>query len=126
MKILAFTIALLAIFLALTGLFWPEVLVRIGHYSFTATGLYVVAIIRVVIGLIFYLAAPASRAPRTLRIIGVLVCVAGIAVAMLTIVQEQMLLNWWSANGPGFIRIAALFVLGLGCFIAYATAPRRP
>jgi hypothetical protein len=126
MKILAFAIALLAIFLALTGLFWPEGLLKIGHYSFTPTGLYVVAIIRVAIGLVFFLAASASRAPRALRVIGVAVCVAGVAAALFTTAQAQTLLNWWSAHGPGFIRVAAFVVLTLGGFIAYATAPRRP
>jgi hypothetical protein len=126
MKILAFSIAILMIFLALTGVFWPEGLARVGHYSFTRTGLYVVAIIRLVIGLVFFLAAPASRAPRTLRVIGVIVCIAGVATALLTVERAQALLDWWSAHGLGFIRVAAVVVLGVGSFIAYATAPRRP
>lgn len=125
MKTLALAIAVAMIFLGLTGILWPECLVRVGQYSFTPTGLYVVAIIRLAIGLVSFLAAPASRAPRTLRILGVLVCVAGVATALLSIERAQALMEWWSVHGLGFIRVAAAVVLAVSSFIAYVTAPRR-
>ena len=113
------------ILLGLTGIFWPEGLVSVGQYSFTPVGLYVVAIIRVAIGLVLFLAAPASRAPRTLRILGVIVCVAGVVVASLSIQRAQELMDWWTAHGLRFVRVAAAVVVAVGSFIAYATAPRR-
>jgi hypothetical protein len=125
MKLLAFALALLMICLALTGMAWPEGLVRVGHYSFTPSGVYVVAAVRLAIGLVFFLAAPASRAPRTLRIIGVIVCVAGLTIAFLSVDRASELLDWWSAKGVGFVRVAAVAVLAVGSFIAYVTAPRR-
>jgi hypothetical protein len=125
MKILAFAIALLMICLALTGLFWPEGLTRIGQYSFTSTGLYVVALIRLAVGLVFFLAAPASRAPRTLRILGVIVCVAGLGLAVISIERAHAVMDWWLTHALGFIRVAAVVVLGVASFIVYATAPQR-
>lgn len=112
------------ILLGLTGIFSPEALVQVGQYSFTPVGLYVVAAIRVIIGVVLFLAAPASRAPRTLRIFGIAVCAAGVAVALLSIESGQALMAWWSAHGMGFIRGAAAVVVAVGSFIAYATAPR--
>jgi hypothetical protein len=125
MKILACAIGALMILLGLTGIFWPEGLVGVGQYSFTSVGLYVVAIIRVVIGLVLFLAAPASRAPKTLRILGVIVCVAGVAVASLSVQRAQELMDWWTTHGLGFVRVAAVIVVAVGGFIAYVTAPRR-
>ncbi len=125
MKILAFAIAVLMICLGLTGLVWPEGLVRIGHFSFTQIGLYIIAVLRVAIGLALYLAAPDSRTPKTLRVIGVLVCVAGVATALISIERAQAMMDWWSSHGSGFVRVAAILVVGIGSFIAYATAPRR-
>jgi uncharacterized membrane protein HdeD (DUF308 family) len=125
MKILALAIGVLMILLGLTGLVWPEGLVRLGHYSFTQTGIYVVAALRLAIGVVFFLAATDSRAPRTLRVIGILVCVAGVATALVSIERARELMAWWSSHGSGFVRIAAVAVVGLGSFIAYATAPRR-
>jgi hypothetical protein len=125
MKLLAFAIAMLAMLMALTGLVRPDFLVSLGHYSFSPVGLYVVAIVRLVIGLIFFLGARGSRAPRTLRIIGVLICVAGVVLAVFTVERGDALSEWWTIHGPAFIRRAAVVVLALGAFIAYATAPRR-
>ncbi|MEY2519103.1 MAG: hypothetical protein QOF24_862 [Verrucomicrobiota bacterium] len=125
MKTLAFMIALLIIAMGLTGLVCPDCLVRIGYYSFTAVGLYVVAGLRVGIGLVLFLAAPASRAPRTLRILGVLVCVGGVVTAFLTAERAHAILDWWSANGTTFVRFGAGVALALGSFIAYVTAPSR-
>lgn len=125
MKTLAFIIALIIVGMGLTGIFCPDCLVRIGHYSFTPVGLYVVALLRVAIGLVFFLAAPASRAPKTLRILGVVVCVAGVATAFLTVERAQVLLDWWSANGHTFVRFGAGVALLLGSLIAYLTVPVR-
>jgi hypothetical protein len=125
MKLLAFAIGLLAMLMALTGLVRPDLLIGLGRYSFSPAGLYVVAIGRLVVGLILFLGARGSRTPRTLRLIGVLVCVAGIAVAAFTIERQEALTEWWATYGSGFVRVAAVFVFGLGAFIAYATSPRR-
>ena len=125
MKILALGIGVLVIFFGLTALVWPEGLLRIGQYSFTQTGLYVIAAVRITIGLVLFLAATGSRAPRTLRVIGILVCVLGVVTALVTLERAQELLAWWLSHGPGLIRIAAVIIVGLGSFIAYATAPRR-
>lgn len=125
MKTLAFIVALIIVGMGLTGIVCPDCLVRIGHYSFTPVGLYVVALLRVAIGLVFFLAAPASRAPKTLRILGIVVCVAGVATAFLTVERAQALLDWWAANGATFVRFGAGVALLLGSFIAYLTAPVR-
>jgi hypothetical protein len=125
MKTLAFAIALLIVTIGLTGMVCPDCLVRIGYYSLTPVGLYVVAGLRVAIGLVFFLAAPASRAPRTLRILGVLVCIGGVVTAFLTAERAHAILDWWSAYGVTFVRFAAGVVLVIGSFIAYVTAPRR-
>jgi hypothetical protein len=125
MKTVAFIVALIIIGMGLTGIFCPDCLVRIGRYSFTSVGLYVVALLRVAIGLIFFLAAPASRAPKTLRILGVVVCIGGIVTAFLTVERAQSLLDWWTANGTTFVRFGATVALAVGSFIAYLTAPVR-
>jgi hypothetical protein len=125
MKPFAFVMAILAMLMALIGLVRPDVITSFGRYSFSPAGLYVVAVVRLAIGLIFFFGAHGSRAPRTVRIIGVMICVAGVALAVFTLERGDTLSEWWSIHGPGFIRGAAPFVFALGAFIAYATAPRR-
>ena len=125
MKLLAFAIAIIAIGFSLTGLVRPDALARMVRYSFSPSGLYVVAVVRLAIGLIFFLAASDSRAPRTLRVIGVLICVISVALGFLTIEYGDALREWWVIHGAGFVQVAVLFAFAVGDFVAYATAPRR-
>jgi hypothetical protein len=125
MKTLAFFIGLLVMLTGLTGVIWPESLMRIAHYSLSPVCLYIAAIVRVAIGFVLFRAAPASRAPRALRVIGVIAVLAGIATALLGVDHAHHFLDWWSANGLLFIRGATMFAVVVGGFIAYATAPRR-
>ena len=125
MKLLAFAISIIAIGFSLTGLVRPDVLARVARYSFSPSGLYVVAVVRLAIGLIFFLAASSSRAPRTLRVIGVMICVVSVALGFCTIEYGDALREWWTLHGAGFVQVGVLFAFAVGAFVAYATAPRR-
>ena len=68
MKIIALLIALLMVSLGLTGVVWPEGVMQFATYSFTATGLYVAAAVRIVLGGMLLFAATATRArPKSKR-----------------------------------------------------------
>ena len=125
MKLFAFAVSIVAMSFALTGLVRPDVIASMVIYSFSPVGLYVVAIVRLAIGLIFFLGARGSRAPRALRVIGIMICVAGVVLAWFTVERGDALIGWWSVHGSGFVRVAAPFAFALGAFVAYATAPHR-
>lgn len=125
MKLLAFAIAIIAMGFSLTGLVRPDFMARLVRYAFSPSGLYVVAVVRVAIGVIFFLAAGGSRAPRAMRAIGVTICIVSVALAFCTVENGDGLREWWASHGPGFVRWACPFAFALGAFVAYATAPRR-
>ena len=125
MKLLAFAIAFIAIGSALMGIVRPDFMAMLVRYAFSPSGLYVVAAVRVGIGVVFFLAAHDSRAPRTMRVIGVMICVVSVALAFATIGYGDELRDWWMIQGPAFVRWGSLFALALGVFVAYSTAPRR-
>jgi uncharacterized membrane protein YwaF len=60
----------------------------------TPTGLYAIAVLRIAIGLVFVFAAPASRAPRTLRVFGLVVIIAGLMTPWFGVTRAQATLNW--------------------------------
>lgn len=120
MKTILCLIAALMILLGLTGLLWPESLMPILRYSLT-TGIYVAAIVRIILGALLMWGAPASRTPKALRVIGGIILVAGVATAFLTGERAQLLVTWWQGHGSGALRIAACFPLAVGFFIAGAT-----
>jgi hypothetical protein len=121
MKIISLGIAALFILVGLTGVLWPEGLMGLMTYSFTSTGIYVAAISRMVLGGLLLVAAQATRTPKTVRVIAVIIFLAGVATALINPDRAQLLKDWWLSHGPDPLRIAACFPLAVGFFILVAT-----
>lgn len=121
MKIIALGIAALLILAGLTGVLWPEGLMDLVKYSFTSSGIYVTAITRMVMGALLLVAAQATRTPRTVRVIAVLIFLAGVATALINPGRAELLKDWWGSHGPDALRIVACLPLAAGFFILVAT-----
>ena len=120
MKLLGLLVALFIALIGLTGIFAPNRLLTISQSSVTPIGIYVAAALRIGIGLVLVRVASSSRAPKVLFAFGVIAVIAGLVTLFLGIERAQALLEWWSAQGPAFIRLWAGLPLVLGGFIAYA------
>jgi uncharacterized protein YjeT (DUF2065 family) len=125
MKAIALFIAALIVLLGLTGVLWPEGLMQLATFSFTRTGLYVIAAVRIVLGALLFFAAAATRTPKTVRVIGLIILVAGIATALIPATNAEQMRLWFIARGPNTLRIATCFPLVAGVFIAWTTISRR-
>ena len=122
MKTILLLIASLMILLGLTGVLWPEGLIDLLKHS---SGLYALAVVRMVLGALLLVGAKATRTPKTVRVIGVIIFAAGVATALISVERAQMLKDWWVSHGPDSLRIAACIPLAVGCFIAGSTVTRR-
>jgi hypothetical protein len=122
----ALLVALLVIVAGMVGVFAPQSLVTIGRYVATPVGLYGIAVLRIAIGLLLMLVAPTSRAPRTLRVVGAVVLVAGLATPLFGVERTRAVLDWESTQGPALIRVVAGVLVVIGGLIAFtvATGPR--
>lgn len=128
MKILAFVAALLIVAVGVGGVLMPSGLVWIAQHSFTVGVFVAVAAVRIAFGFVLIAAAPASRAPRAIRILGIVVMIAGIATAVMALMEmgpAREIIEWWSQQGPVIVRCSAALILALGAFVAYACAPVR-
>jgi hypothetical protein len=108
----------------------PSVLVWLAQQFITigAIGFYIIAVIRIAFGLLLISVAPASRAPRAVRVLGYVILVLGVATALTGLVgigHGQAAIEWWLKQGPGVFRLTAVFVFALGGFIVFTCAPRR-
>ena len=125
MKPLALLVALFIMVIAMVGIVSPDRLIAVGHYVITPVGLYAIAAFRIAMGLVLMLAAPASRAPRTLRVLGAVVIVAGFATPFFGVDRARGFADWAEAQGPLLIRSVAVVVLAIGSFIAFAVGAVR-
>jgi hypothetical protein len=124
MKALLLLSAVLMIVLGLTGVFWPEGLIELAKYSFTKSGTFVVAAIRILLGTFLFTCASAARTPKTIRVIGGIIFTVGIVGVLISHEPAQRLSEWWVAKGPDGFRIAACLPLAVGLFIAGSTLAR--
>src|SRR5256885_17049730 len=126
MKAIAFFIAALLVLFGLTGVLWPEGLMQLATYSFSRTGLYVVAAARVVLGGLLFFAASATRTPKTVRVIGLVILIAGIATAVISPDCAALMKTWLVVRGPDTLRIEACLPLGVRLFTGCTTHSLRP
>ena len=123
MTLVALAFSLLIVMSGVVGLVSPSRTVEVARYFATPAGLYFAAAVRVLMGLALFFAAPDSRAPELLRILGVVVVAAGAAIPAVGLERILKLMDWWYAKGPGLVRTQAAFALVLGLLLAYGLLP---
>jgi hypothetical protein len=125
MKLLASLVGVFFIFIGVAGMSRPVDLMAIGYHLLTPVGLYVVAALRIGIGLVLVLAASASRTPNILRILGAMILVEGVATAFVGVDRARAMLDWWTAQGSVFNRLPYCVAIAIGGFVTYVVAARR-
>ena len=106
-------VGLLVSAVAVLLLIMPEKLRDLLHRFLGPTWLPLVSALRIVIGLMFILAAPYTRLPILVRVVGGVAIVAGIVILLLGVRRTQLLADWWLARSNTTLRlwagIAAIF-----------------
>ena len=120
MKTIVLLLATVLVLFGLTGVFWPEGLMQFAKYSANQTGLYVVAAIRIFVGALLLITAGATRLPKTLRVIGLIILVAGVASLLMSPERAQYLIDGLLQRGVEFFRVAACLPLIVGLLAAGA------
>jgi hypothetical protein len=124
MRVAAVVIGLLVVAQGIVGLVAPEFFLRLIQLIQTPPIIYFAALVRVTFGIVLVLAAPLSRAPIALRILGGLVAMGGLITPFLGVRLAEVILGWWS-QGSGVVRAWAAGALVLGLFIVYATGYKQ-
>ena len=128
MKAVVLVVAVLIMAFGAVGVVYPTGLVSLAGHFATSGAFYLVAAVRVALGLAIVAVAPTSRVPRTLRVVGYLVVVSGAGsalIGMLAVERADALIQWWVAQGLGVVRLTGVGVAGFGAFLAYACTPAR-
>ena len=127
MRFAALLVALFTIVVGIAGLVSPEAGTMVRRLYFAApVSLYAAAALRVAMGLVVLLSAPASRAPKTLRALGAVMCMQGLTAALLGPDRARSVLEWEAMQGTALLRVGAAVALAAGGFMAFALTGRRP
>jgi len=123
MRRLGLVIGALVILASAISFAAPALRLSVERSVMTPAGLYAIAALRIAIGLVFVLAAPASRAPRTLRVLGLIVIIAGLSTPWFGVDRAQAVLNWVASAGPLLMRLDAVVGIAIGGFLMYVFRP---
>jgi hypothetical protein len=119
MRLLGLVLGALVILAGAISFAAPDLRLSLEGSMMTPAGLYAIAAFRIAIGLVFMLAAPASRAPRTVRVLGLIVIVAGLTTPWFGVARALAVVNWLASAGPLWMRLDAGVGMALGSFLIY-------
>lgn len=117
---------LLGVFTLLMGVWGVLVPARLADFvsRFSSkAGLWFAAGIRLVFGLALWFAAPASRAPLLLQVLGFVALVAAVILPFMGVDRFKRLIDWWTALSPNAMRFNSLFAVAVGAVILWALLP---
>jgi len=125
MRPAAWLVAVITIIVGMMGLIDPDSVTTVRRLYFaTPVALYAAGAVRVAMGLVLILYAPASRAPKTLRALGAVMCMQALAAALLGPDRARAVLEWETIQGTTVLRVGAAVALSVGCFLAFAVSGR--
>jgi hypothetical protein len=125
MPLVSSVVGLLITVAGVAVLLFPAAVLALAQHPVTALQLYGSAVIRLGIGALFLMAAPASRMPRLIRFLGIFALFAGAATAVMGLDRAQAIADWMARQTPGTLRWFAVLPLALGGSIVYACMPQR-
>lgn len=126
LKALAVALCALLTIVGLGVMVTPLTMAEVGRWMQTPGGLYGTALVRIVMGASLVGVAPASRMPKTLRVIGTLIILIGLITPLFGVERAKLVLDWWVAQGETFMRVWALFPVAFGLFLLHAILGKRP
>lgn len=125
MKIAALLVAVFTIAVGIAGLIWPDTLTVVRRaYFATPSKLYAAGALRVAMGIVVILAAAASRAPKTLRLLGAIMCMQGVTATFLGHDRARAVMEWETMQGHALLRVGAAVALVAGGFLIFAMSGR--
>src|SRR5438128_5958271 len=89
------SIAVLFFGLGLFGVLWPAGLTGAARWTFSPQGMYTGAGVRVLLGALLFGAAGGTAMPKTVRVIGAIIFVAGTLTALLSVETAQRMAAWF-------------------------------
>ena len=125
MAIVVVVVSLFIVALGAVGVLAPDRLISHVKTWQTRKGLYGAAGIRLVLGVAMVLAAPSSKAPDTMCVLGVFAIIAGLVTPFLGLQRFRKLVDWWVARGSGsaFTRLWGGVAVAIGVLLAYWILP---
>lgn len=127
MRITGLLLALFIITVACVQIVATDSAMELRRLYFATPGrFYTAGAVRIAMGLVLVLAASTSCWPKTLRVLGAMMCLQAVTAYSVGIERARAIMEWEVMQGHALLRSGAVVALASGAFIAFAFLGRRP
>jgi len=116
-------VGVLALLIGVWGVLAPGRVTELVSRFGSAGGLWFAAAVRLVFGLGLWFAAPASRAPLLLQVLGVIALISALVPPFLGVDRFKSLIEWWTKLSPTAVRLNCLLAVAVGAAVLWALLP---
>jgi hypothetical protein len=81
---------------------------------------YFASVIRILVGILFILAASETGAPLFVLMVGILFILGGVALPLMGVARIERLTSWWLKRSDVTLRLWALFAFAFGAAILWS------
>ena len=123
---MAFVVTLFGLFVVALGIcavISPERILDLVGRAQSQRGLYLIACIRLLLGVALLMAAGDSRAPLYLQILGGISLISGLVTPFFGVRRAEAILGWWRNRSSWFVRLWSLLVVLFGASLVWAVFP---
>ena len=103
----------------------PGGLTDLANVFLRSDRLWLVIGLRLGVGVLMWIAASASRTPRTLKALAALMILSGLSIPLLGIEGVRSIADWGGGLQPNVLRVVGLITVGFGSFIVWSLWPQR-
>ena len=120
MNIVIRIIGIVFVFMKIVYFLKPDIMKRLMEFFKQGRRMYLAAMIRLVLAIVFLLAARQCRQFWVIFAFGVLFIISGLLIFILGSEKVKSYINWWQKQPVILLRVMALVGLALGAIIIYS------
>jgi len=120
MKIIIQSLGIVFVFIGIVYLLKPSILKRIMEFFKKGKRIYLAGLIRLVLAVIFLLAARECDIPWVIIVFGILFMISGLLIFTLGSERLNSLLDWWQRQSSLLLRLLGVIALAVGAIIVYS------
>ena len=117
-----FTVRIIAIVFILLGILYlakPELVKRILEFFKQGKRIYIAGVIRLILAVVFLLAAQQCKVPWAIGVFGILLLVSGVMIFIIGAQKLKSWLEWWQKQSLLLLRALSLVTIAFGLLIIY-------
>jgi uncharacterized protein YjeT (DUF2065 family) len=113
-------IGIVFVFMTIVYFLKPDIMKRLMEFFKQGRRIYFAALIRLVLAIVFLLAADRCRYFGVILTFGILFTISGLLLFILGLEKVKSYISWWQKQPAMLLRVVALIGLAIGALIIYS------